>query len=227
MSLYVSEVFGPTIQGEGSLAGRPCAFIRLAGCDQRCSWCDTPYAQKREGVARTVDDIMAEVRVHEPAGTEPLIVLTGGNPCLQDCGALIGALRSDRKRFISVETQGTIDPPWLAALDLVTLSPKPPSSGCDDPDWERLKHMAWRAYSAETKVAVLDHADLLFAYHLSTLLPKLPLTLSVVSLPGEPLGDLLTRWEWLVSEATSIGWMSPVKVLPQLHVLLWGNERGR
>lgn len=62
-SLVVSEVFGPTHQGEGPHAGQLCAFVRLMGCNLSCSWCDTPYTWdasrydlKAEGHRMTVED---------------------------------------------------------------------------------------------------------------------------------------------------------------------------
>ncbi len=81
--IRISEIFGPTIQGEGPLIGRPTVFVRTGGCDYRCTWCDTLYAvlpaYRNEWALMTPADIMA--RVEELAGGNPVLVsLSGGNP---------------------------------------------------------------------------------------------------------------------------------------------------
>src|SRR5437867_2999274 len=76
--LTVNEIFH-SIQGESSLAGRPCVFVRLTACDLRCSWCDTPYAF-HEGRKMSVDEVLAVVAGYEC----PLVEITGGEPLLQD-----------------------------------------------------------------------------------------------------------------------------------------------
>jgi len=75
--LTVNEIFY-SIQGESTRAGRPCVFVRLTGCDLRCSWCDTPYAF-HEGRKRSVDEVVAEVDRYDC----PLVEITGGEPLLQ------------------------------------------------------------------------------------------------------------------------------------------------
>jgi len=75
--LTVFEIY-PSIQGESTHAGRPCVFVRLAACDLRCSWCDTPYAFTG-GQKMSVEDVLARVA----ALGIPLVELTGGEPLLQ------------------------------------------------------------------------------------------------------------------------------------------------
>src|SRR5512143_1619226 len=76
--LRINEIFH-SIQGESTFAGRPCVFVRLTGCDLRCSWCDTPYAFT-EGRSRTVEDVVGEVAAY---GCD-LVEITGGEPLLQE-----------------------------------------------------------------------------------------------------------------------------------------------
>src|SRR2546422_8046972 len=76
--LTINEIFY-SIQGESSLAGRPCVFVRLTACDLRCSWCDTPYAF-HEGRKMSVDEVLGVVAGYEC----PLVEITGGEPLLQD-----------------------------------------------------------------------------------------------------------------------------------------------
>ena len=90
--IRISEIFGPTIQGEGPLVGRPTVFVRTGGCDYRCTWCDTLYAvlpeYHDEWTPMTPAAIMA--RVNELAGGKPVLVsLSGGNPALQPLSPLI------------------------------------------------------------------------------------------------------------------------------------------
>src|SRR5215471_17665810 len=78
-SLKVSEIFY-SIQGEGMLAGVPSVFVRLSGCNLRCSWCDTPYTSwNPEGEQRTLPQIVAQVEQHRTARH---VVLTGGEPMI-------------------------------------------------------------------------------------------------------------------------------------------------
>ena len=138
--LKVSEIFGPTIQGEGCKVGRPSIFIRLGGCDQTppCSWCDTLKSYPKES---TYYETLSEFDIIEKVlslvhydkyllATIP-IILTGGNPCTQDCTSLINSFRrlDENLNFsINVETQGTIFPKWVNEIDHLVISPKPPSS---------------------------------------------------------------------------------------------------
>src|SRR5260221_4781802 len=76
--LTVNEIFH-SIQGESTRAGDRCVFVRLTGCDLRCSWCDTPYAF-HEGRKMSVEDVVTAVEGHGC----PLVEITGGEPLLQE-----------------------------------------------------------------------------------------------------------------------------------------------
>ncbi len=100
--LQLSEVFY-SIQGEGTWAGTPAVFVRLAGCNLACDFCDTDYSTK---FFASVDEIVAMVR--NAGGDCPMVVLTGGEPLAQaEASALIDALRRDGRR-VHVESNGTI-----------------------------------------------------------------------------------------------------------------------
>lgn len=127
-TLPVVELFH-SIQGEGTRTGEPSTFIRLAGCNLRCVWCDTPYSWSKEGVRAAEQmplDTLAE------AVRERAVVLTGGEPMLhrRRLPALIDLLRARGVRHVTVETNATIcDPAITRAVDLWSLSPKLPGSG--------------------------------------------------------------------------------------------------
>ena len=110
--LQLAEIFY-SIQGEGTWTGTPAVFVRLAGCNLACDFCDTDYSLKR---LATAAEIVAEVR--SQGGDCPTVVLTGGEPLAQtETPALIDALRADGRR-VHVESNGTVftrlpDDVWL------------------------------------------------------------------------------------------------------------------
>ncbi len=79
--MFITEIF-KSIQGEGTRAGLPCVFVRLTGCNLRCTWCDTAYAF-HGGKKMSVEEVLAKVD-EVAGGTVPLIELTGGEPLLQE-----------------------------------------------------------------------------------------------------------------------------------------------
>lgn len=115
--LQLAEIFY-SVQGEGTWTGTPAVFVRLAGCNLSCSFCDTDYALKFFG---SVADVVARVR--DAGGACPMVILTGGEPLAQsECADLIEALRADG-RSVHIESNGTVetslqDDVWL------TVSPK-------------------------------------------------------------------------------------------------------
>jgi 7-carboxy-7-deazaguanine synthase len=238
--IRVSEIFGPTIQGEGPLIGRPTVFVRAGGCDYRCAWCDTLYAvlpeYRDDWAPMTPDDIMA--RVIELAGGRPVLVsLSGGNPALQPLAPLI-ALGRERGLSFALETQGSVSQPWFAELDWLILSPKPPSAGAAS-DWDAFEACLTAARGRPRcvlKIVVFDDPDYAYAQAVAARYPALPVYLQVGN-PAPSAGadgdlpaaadvdDLLRRFCWLVSKVTADRWFAAT-VLPQLHVLVWGNKRG-
>ncbi|HEY7296783.1 MAG TPA: 7-carboxy-7-deazaguanine synthase QueE [Xanthobacteraceae bacterium] len=239
-AIRVSEIFGPTIQGEGPLIGRPTVFVRTGGCDYRCAWCDTLYAvlPKYRDEWRLMGPVEIMARVDELAGGKPVLIsLSGGNPALQPLAPLIELGRRSGHGLL-LETQGSVAQPWFAALDWLILSPKPPSAGTTA-DWDAfaacLKSARGRPRCA-LKIAVFDEDDYRFAREAAGRHPELPVYLQVgnpapLSAGGgllpEPadIEDLLRRFRWLVDMVTADHWFTAT-VLPQLHVLAWGNRRG-
>ena len=121
-TLKVIEVF-PSVQGEGLRLGEPTIFVRLSGCNLRCTFCDTKYA-RRGGDERTPEEVIAlalAVRRRFPCRW---VCLTGGEPLLQDIAALTRGLKRNGFR-VQVETNGTLRRPLTA--DWYSVSPKPPA----------------------------------------------------------------------------------------------------
>ncbi len=240
--LLVSEIFGPTIQGEGVLIGRPTVFVRLGGCDFRCIWCDTLYAVLPEFKSDWKPTGHAQVleRVLELSGHHPILVtLSGGNPALQNLEPLIDAGHAQACTF-ALETQGSIVRPWFGKLDYLTLSPKGPSSNMKT-NWERVRECVQAACEGEAatkismKIVVFGREDYEFAKEARALFPDVPFVLQAGNPePAQPANNwqgapdasgTTQQIEWLLQAAMSDGW-SDVVILPQLHVLLWGNARG-
>ena len=234
MALRIAEIFGPTIQGEGSLIGEPTVFVRAGGCDYRCSWCDSLHAVdsafRAEWTPMTSEQIWAEVK-HLSGDTPLVISLSGGNPAIQDFSGLIALGKAEGYRF-ACETQGSVAREWFSDLDTLVLSPKPPSSG-ETVDWALFEDCISAAKGAPNivvKIVIFDDIDYAWAKEASDRLPDLPLYLQ----PGNPqvdpdtavaVEDVTDRLLWLVEKATEDKWYRP-RMLPQLHVLLWGNKRG-
>ncbi len=121
-TLKTIEIFA-SVQGEGLRQGEPTLFVRAAGCNLRCSFCDTKTAWKG-GWLLTVEDIIVRLRRLRRSYPAEWVCLTGGEPLLQDVKALVAALKKEGWK-VQVETNGTI--PCRLAVDWLTVSPKPPS----------------------------------------------------------------------------------------------------
>jgi 7-carboxy-7-deazaguanine synthase len=225
--LPVVEIFGPTLQGEGRVIGLKTMFVRFAGCDYACSWCDTPYTWNPAELAPAEPLAPAEIaaRLTALSGGCRDVTLTGGNPALHDLGPLVRLLRAAGWR-VHVETQGSVAPAWLAEADTVTLSPKGPTSGMRT-DWDVLARAVAMARDPDLKVVVFDEADYEYAVEVGRRFPGVPLTLQVGNRVGqEGAEDWLRKLDLLAARALADPRLPRVRVLPQLHVLLWGNRRG-
>lgn len=118
----VIEVFD-SIQGEGAHSGLGATFIRLAGCNLRCEWCDTAHSfdmDKAEYL--TAEEILAKYSF-----PQPMVIVTGGEPTLYDLGQLVSSLHNLSK-YVSLETNGTNPVPEEWGIDWITVSPKPQSN---------------------------------------------------------------------------------------------------
>ncbi len=110
------EIF-ESLQGEGRNAGRPVVFVRFAGCNLSCPWCDTDVRPRFD---LSTDEIVAEVRTHRPKS----VILTGGEPTVQPgMDELVDALKREGL-WVGVETNALLSPAWLGKADYVACSPK-------------------------------------------------------------------------------------------------------
>lgn len=149
--LVINEIYS-SIQGESSYAGLPCVFVRLTGCNLRCTYCDTEYAFY-EGQRRSVDEVAAEVLGFDI----PLIEITGGEPLLQKSCATLAKRLLQEGRKVLVETSGAFPIDLLPEGAIRIMDLKCPSSGeCDKNDWDNIGRL--KPYD-EVKFVIGDRAD--------------------------------------------------------------------
>ncbi len=235
--IRISEIFGPTIQGEGALIGEPTIFVRTGGCDYRCVWCDTMHAvdsaYRHTWTPMTTDDVWAEVE-RLSSGTPCTVSLSGGNPAIQPFGDLIDLGHTKGYKF-ALETQGSVPAVWFAKLDTLVLSPKPPSSEMTV-DWDVFDQCIKSAGETHKvlKIVIFDDVDYDWAKEVASKYPDLPLYIQPGNHTPPPADDdmfevdmdgIMDRMHWLVDKSMADQWFRP-RILPQLHVLLWGNKRG-
>lgn len=249
-SFPVAEIFGPTIQGEGPLAGRRCFFIRFGGCDFSCIWCDSAHAVLAKNVRQlprlTAIAILQKLRYVSQLlvgnQRDSWVVLSGGNPCLYDLTELIQYLKGDGWK-IQLETQGSKRPTWVAACDKVVISPKPPSANQPDVTDDIFAFTRGIEGRCALKVVVFTEEDLDYARKVHTRYPGLPFYISCGNLApeentvdpqaahlglGAPDSDdsLRGRYRWLAESVARDVRFNAAIVLPQLHVYAWGNTSG-
>ncbi|WP_414851149.1 7-carboxy-7-deazaguanine synthase QueE [Brevibacillus sp. IT-7CA2] len=235
----VLEIFGPTIQGEGMVIGQKTMFVRTAGCDYRCSWCDSAFTwdgSARDEIQQMSPEAIWEELTRLGGDRFSHVTISGGNPALlTGIGDLIALLKEHGIRT-AIETQGSKWQVWLPLIDDITISPKPPSSGMetDFRALDRIVHdlLEQKHPGLSLKVVVFDDADFAYARTIHQRFPEVPFYLQ----PGNSdltdadtprLRDkLLESFEWLIDQAMATPDMNDAKVLPQLHALVWGNKRG-
>ncbi|KYZ75061.1 radical SAM protein [Anaerosporomusa subterranea] len=117
----IVEVF-ESLQGEGTHSGIGATFVRLAGCNLRCSWCDTTHSFAVDKATTYTTGELIEAFSFK----QPLVVITGGEPTLHDLGPLVRELHN-RKKYVCIETNGTNPIPIEWGINWITVSPKPQS----------------------------------------------------------------------------------------------------
>jgi len=208
--LRISEVFH-SLQGEGVLIGTPTVFVRTCGCNLECVWCDTVYAREEEGTEMSPSDVIEKVRGY---GT-PFVCLTGGEPLLQkDVFKLIDLLLKD-SFHVSVETNGSLPLEDLPCSDnlLISMDIKCPSSGMSAR--MLMENLELLSPADQLKFVVADENDLLFA---EEVLREHQVLCPVILTPVGGL-DLRPVAEWALRKRLR------VRVLPQLHKIIWGERR--
>ncbi|MFC3041505.1 7-carboxy-7-deazaguanine synthase QueE [Virgibacillus xinjiangensis] len=239
MTIPVMEIFGPTIQGEGMVIGRKTMFVRTAGCDYSCSWCDSKFTwdgSEKDAIRKMEPEEIFEAL--KEAGGENFghVTISGGNPALlARLDGLVDLLHEHGMK-VALETQGSKWQDWFIHIDDLTLSPKPPSSGMKT-DFSVLDFIIdslQRKQKGEfsLKVVIFEEADLEYAQHIHQRYPDVELFLQVGNDDLETVEEQeflpysLRRYERLIDRVMEDDILKDVRVLPQLHTYLWGNKRG-
>ncbi len=207
--LTVNEIF-KSIQGESSHTGRPCIFIRLTGCNLRCTWCDTEYAFY-EGQPKSVKDIMAAI---DPLGVL-LVEITGGEPLLQEeVYDLMNALLAKNYEVL-LETGGGVSVAKVPERVIKILDVKCPGSGEDAKNlWDNLDHLNPHD---EVKFVLADRAD--YEWSRDVLQRRdIHKTVQVLFSPVYDTLGLKELAQWVLEDNL------PVRVQTQLHKIIWGKD---
>ncbi|MBP2325346.1 organic radical activating enzyme [Kibdelosporangium banguiense] len=233
VTLEISELFGPTVQGEGPSLGRQAGFLRLGGCNFTCSWCDSAYTWdgtrfdlRIELERRDVDDIAGQLR----AMAVPLIVITGGEPLRQQRSPAFARLLTLLAGLeIEIETNGSIMP-TQALMDSpvrFNIGVKLANSGVSERSRIREKPLRTFRQLADAgrgcfKAVCRDRRDVA---ELAALADRLGLDPSTVWVMPEGQTDTDTRHHLrLIAEpAIQYGF----NITPRLHIAIWDTERGR
>lgn len=210
--MRINELFF-SLQGEGTESGLPTIFIRTAGCNLRCRWCDTPYA-RRGGLAMKPRDVLDAV------STFPCrrICLTGGEPLHQVESLDLLCLLKAGRFHVTLETNGSFDIAPALHLARISMDVKCPSSGMTP-------HMHWPNLSLlrksdQLKFVIADRGDYEFAREVVRR-HRLHSSAQVIFQPlGGRHGRRLARW--ILADALD------VRLGLQLHKIIWGKDvRGR
>lgn len=213
MDLNVHEVFA-SIQGEGTRVGEPCAFVRLAGCNLRCAWCDTPYALEG-GAAMSVDAILAKVREIDIE----LVELTGGEPLIQPGSIPLLQTLVDDDFTVMLETNGTLDLANVPDEVVKIMDVKCPSCGMSDKNM--LKNLDYLGGHDEVKFVMADRADYEWARATLKGNRRFEHVRAVHFTPVAGRLELATLADWILADKLE------VRLGFQLHKLIWGADTKR
>jgi 7-carboxy-7-deazaguanine synthase len=210
--LKITEIFH-SIQGESSHAGRACVFVRLSGCNLRCTWCDTAYAFE-EGRPMEVDEVLAAI---EEFGC-PLVEITGGEPLLQPEVVPLMERLLGLGYEVLLETGGSLPINDVPAGVRRIVDIKCPGSGHADANlWENLERLR---EGDEIKFVLASREDYDWAVE-QIVARRLAGRCPMIFMPAHGLLDPGEMARWVIDDGLQ------VRVQLQLHKLLWpGVERG-
>ncbi|HTY61515.1 MAG TPA: radical SAM protein [Acidobacteriota bacterium] len=211
--MKVNEIFY-SLQGESSYAGWPCAFIRLAGCNLRCTYCDTQYALF-DGTEMSVSEVLLAIEAYPTR----LVLVTGGEPMLQ--ASVFGLFKEliGKGYTVLLETGGQVSLAGVAPLVHKIMDFKCPSSGmASHNDYGNVRHLT---LNDELKFVVGDRTDFDWA---CDLIRQYDLASRVKAVHFSPVFGKLSHAE-LASWVLSCG--LPVHLQLQLHKIIWPDmQRG-
>lgn len=224
--LFLSEIFD-SIQGEGPSVGQPCTFVRLAGCNLACAWCDTEYSWnwRRFDVRQhtTVAPLADVVRRLRGSGH---VVITGGEPLLQQRALQALLLGLEPQTYLEVETNGTVvpDPALLQRITHWNVSPKLAHSG--EPEERRFNFEALHAFRdtnrAWLKLVVSSSSDMAEA---SMLISRLTWPRDRVYLM--PQCRSRSELRRAAPDVQALASRHGLAYTSRVHLEMWDGERGK
>ena len=209
--LSVSEIFH-SIQGEGPNAGYPVVFLRTAGCNLRCTWCDTPYAlELRQGKKMETGEIVAAIEAFGPKH----LVITGGEPMIQQEG-LKEILKELKGYFVEIETNGGFTSSIDEFIHQYNCSPKLAGSGNNPYELKPFPNeKTWYKFVIDNDQDLTQTLEYIQVNNL----PKN----RVRFMPqGQTPEESKEKSLWLIEKCKEHG----IIFNPRLHVLIWGNTMG-
>jgi 7-carboxy-7-deazaguanine synthase len=211
--MKVSEIFF-SLQGESTYAGFPCIFIRLAGCNLRCVWCDTSYAQDSGGGNElSHDEIVDEVKKFKCT----LVEVTGGEPLQQDGTVPLLNKLLELDYEVLLETNGTKDLQYVGPKVKKIVDVKCPSSGHGDSFL--IKNLGFITPNDEIKFVIADKNDYEFSRDFLDRHIK-GKTHNILFAPAYPEMDQKELSKWILEDGLK------VRLQPQLHKYIWEGSRG-
>lgn len=206
MDLKINEIFY-SIQGESTYVGVPCIFIRLSGCNLRCTFCDTTYAYD-EGKMMSVDEVMDKVESYHTR----LVEITGGEPLLQDKIYILIHELIEREYTVLLETNGSITLSKVNGKVIKIMDLKCPSSGMSHKmDFSNIHYINKKD---QVKFVIGDRGDYNWAKEIINRYNLLEITQVLMSPVHQTLEpNILARW--ILDDRL------PVRFQIQLHKYIW------
>lgn len=211
MPLKVNEIF-LSVQGESTRSGFPCVFIRLTGCNLRCSYCDTTYAYE-EGALMEISDIIEMVKGFNC----PLVEVTGGEPLIQDETPELITKLIDDGYTVLLETNGSQDISMVDRRSIKIMDIKCPSSG--EESHNDLKNLNGLNEGDELKFVIADKRDYDFAVETLALIPSDKRDIYVNFSPCFSRIEPKELSEWILRDKLN------VRLNMQLHKYIWPPDK--
>ncbi|NVL89594.1 MAG: radical SAM protein [Desulfobacterales bacterium] len=212
MALKVNEIFY-NIQGESSYAGRPCVFVRLTGCNLRCSYCDTRYAYE-DGEKLEIAEIVSRIVSYQCN----LVEVTGGEPLIQGDTPLLVRRLLEKGYEVLMETNGSQDISRVDNRCVKIVDIKCPSSG--ETSRNDLGNLSRLTEKDEIKFVIGDRADYEYAKKILDLMDTGPVRKTLVHFsPASGKIQPKRLAEWILEDHLN------VRVHIQLHKIIWPHEQ--
>ncbi|MEK7085437.1 MAG: 7-carboxy-7-deazaguanine synthase QueE [Patescibacteria group bacterium] len=214
--MQVSEIFY-SLQGEGINVGIPSVFLRLAGCNLRCDWCDSKFAQDlKSGKQMTTDEILKIIKKNPCKH----IVITGGEPLLQQ-SALLELLKLMPDYYVELETNGSLEPFINKHINQYNCSPKPAAGGPSPNPPQSVRLQKFPPEKTYYKFVIDKKSDI---KEVQKFIADNNIDRKKIFLmpQGVDKKELEKKSKWLAEICKK----ENLRFSPRLHIIIWGNKKG-